>query len=121
AQRLFKEVFDRVSAVVGIVVLSPLLLAIAALVRTIGKSPVLFRQVRIGQDGREFVMLKFRTMVGDAESQLTTLRDHNEHDGVLFKIRNDPRVTRFGRWLRRHSLDELPQLWNVLRGDMSVV
>jgi lipopolysaccharide/colanic/teichoic acid biosynthesis glycosyltransferase len=82
---------------------------------------VLFRQVRVGKHGREFVMYKFRTMYLDAEARLAEVRHLNEHDGVLFKIRNDPRATAAGRWLRRLSLDELPQLYNVVRGQMSLV
>ena len=83
--------------------------------------PVLFRQVRVGRDGGEFPIYKFRSMYVDAEQRLAELRHLNEHDGVLFKMRNDPRVTPVGRWLRRLSLDELPQLLNVLKGDMSLV
>jgi lipopolysaccharide/colanic/teichoic acid biosynthesis glycosyltransferase len=82
---------------------------------------VIFRQVRVGPGGRHFKVWKFRTMVRDAESSLSSLMHLNEQDGVLFKMRNDPRVTGVGRVLRRWSLDELPQLWNVLRGDMSLV
>ena len=83
--------------------------------------PALFRQTRVGRDGREFKMLKFRTMIVGAEEQLDELRDRAARDHVLFKLPDDPRLTRLGRWLRRHSLDELPQLWNVVKGDMSVV
>ena len=83
--------------------------------------PVLFRQERVGRDGEPFEVLKFRTMVVDAEARLAELRQHNEADGPLFKIRHDPRITRVGRFLRKTSLDELPQLWNVLRGEMSLV
>jgi lipopolysaccharide/colanic/teichoic acid biosynthesis glycosyltransferase len=82
---------------------------------------VLFRQVRVGQEGRQFVLWKFRTMRVGAEMERTALLATNEHDGPLFKIRSDPRVTSVGRWLRRHSLDELPQLWNVVTGSMSLV
>ena len=120
-RRLTKEASDRVLAAVGLVVLSPLLLALSLAVRVTSRGPVLFRQVRVGLGGRHFVMYKFRTMVADAETRLSDLAHLNEHDGVLFKIRHDPRVTRVGRFLRRWSLDELPQLWNVLRGDMSIV
>jgi lipopolysaccharide/colanic/teichoic acid biosynthesis glycosyltransferase len=84
-------------------------------------SPVLFRQRRVGLHGREFEILKFRTMVRDAEARLVDLNHRNEIRGPAFKVSADPRVTRLGRWLRRSSLDELPQLWNVLRGDMSLV
>ena len=83
--------------------------------------PVIFRQVRVGRDGEVFTVYKFRTMVVDAEPRLEALWEHNEGNGVLFKIRDDPRVTRVGRFLRRFSLDELPQLFNVLVGSMSLV
>lgn len=120
-RRLAKSAFDRFVAVTMLVVLSPLLLAIATAIRVSGGKPALFRQVRVGMRGQPFVMWKFRTMVVDAEARLETLWDKNEHDGVLFKIREDPRCTRVGRWLRRWSLDEMPQLWNVVRGEMSLV
>lgn len=119
--RVVKEVVDRVGAALLLSVLAPVLVAVAVWVRVGAPGPVLFRQVRVGKDGREFVMYKFRTMYLDAEARLCELRHLNEHDGVLFKIRNDPRVTPAGRWLRRLSLDELPQLGNVLRGQMSLV
>ena len=122
-RRLVKTVFDRVSALVLLILTAPLLLAIALLIRI---SPgaggaVIFRQERVGKDGRPFVIYKFRTMYVDAEARLAELLDRNETDGELFKMRADPRVTRVGRWLRRLSLDELPQLVNVLKGDMSLV
>jgi lipopolysaccharide/colanic/teichoic acid biosynthesis glycosyltransferase len=82
---------------------------------------VLYRQVRVGYRGREFEMLKFRTMVPGADEMLPDLLDLNEHDGALFKIRNDPRTTQVGRFLRRHSLDEIPQVLNVIKGDMLLV
>jgi exopolysaccharide biosynthesis polyprenyl glycosylphosphotransferase len=119
--RVVKEVVDRVGAALLILLSAPLLLALAVCVRLDSPGPVLFRQVRVGRDGREFVIVKFRTMYLDAEARLAELRHLNEYDGVLFKIRNDPRVTRMGRWLRRLSLDELPQLFNVVRGQMSLV
>jgi exopolysaccharide biosynthesis polyprenyl glycosylphosphotransferase len=119
--RLVKEVVDRAGAAVLLALSLPVLLVVAVAVRLGSPGPVLFRQVRVGKDGQEFVMFKFRTMYLDAEARLAELRHLNEHDGVLFKIRNDPRVTRAGRWLRRLSLDELPQLANVLRGQMSLV
>jgi lipopolysaccharide/colanic/teichoic acid biosynthesis glycosyltransferase len=103
-------------------VLSPLMLSIALAIRRDSPGPVLFRQVRRGYQGRPFVLLKFRTMVLDAERRLGALEPSNESKGgVLFKLRHDPRVTRLGRFLRRTSLDELPQLINVLRGEMSLV
>jgi exopolysaccharide biosynthesis polyprenyl glycosylphosphotransferase len=121
APRVFKEVFDRVGALTLIAVSAPLLTVLAVLIRLDSAGPVLFRQVRVGRHGREFVIYKFRTMYLDAEARLAELRHFNEYDGVLFKMRNDPRVTRVGRWLRRFSLDEVPQLFNVLRGQMSLV
>jgi exopolysaccharide biosynthesis polyprenyl glycosylphosphotransferase len=120
-RRVAKTAFDRVGALAAIVVLSPLLAFVAIAIRMGSNGPVLFRQTRVGRGGREFTVLKFRTMVVDAERRKAALTQFNDHDGVLFKIRNDPRVTRTGVWLRRYSLDELPQLINVLRGDMSLV
>ncbi|MET7425627.1 sugar transferase [Dactylosporangium sp. NPDC005555] len=121
ARRVLKAVVDRVGAVVLLVALSPLLAGLALAVRAESKGPVLFRQVRVGKDGHEFVIVKFRTMHTDAEARLAELRHLNEVDGALFKLRNDPRVTRVGRFLRKFSLDELPQLLNVLGGSMSLV
>jgi exopolysaccharide biosynthesis polyprenyl glycosylphosphotransferase len=106
---------------VALLLLSPLLLAIAAAIRLSSPGPALFRQTRVGRNGTTFTVLKFRSMYIDAEERLAELRAVNEKDGVLFKIRDDPRVTRLGRWLRRYSLDELPQLCNVLAGQMSLV
>ncbi len=122
-RRLVKAAFDRVGALVLLLLAAPVLLVIAALVRfTPGaRGPVIFRQQRVGKDGRPFVLFKFRSMYVDAEARLAELRERNETASGLFKIRKDPRVTPFGRWLRRLSLDELPQLFNVLRGEMSLV
>jgi exopolysaccharide biosynthesis polyprenyl glycosylphosphotransferase len=119
--RMIKEMVDRTGAALLIAVCAPLLIGLAICIRYNSPGPVLFRQVRVGRDGREFMIFKFRTMYLDAEACLAELRHLNEHDGVLFKIRNDPRVTRVGLWLRRLSLDELPQLFNVVRGQMSLV
>ena len=104
-----------VAATLFLVLASPLLLAIAAAVKLTSRGPIVFRQRRVGRGGRIFWMLKFRTMVHDAEARKAGLRAHNEAEG-LFKIVDDPRVTPIGRFLRRSSLDELPQLINVLRG-----
>ncbi len=101
--------------------LSPLLLVVAVVVKLQDGGPVLFHQPRIGREGKTFQMLKFRSMVVDAEARLAALRDQNESDGVLFKMKADPRITPLGRYLRRYSIDELPQLINVLRGEMSLV
>jgi exopolysaccharide biosynthesis polyprenyl glycosylphosphotransferase len=119
--RVVKGLLDRVVAGLALVLLAPVLLGIAVLVRCTDAGPVLFRQDRVGVGGRTFTMLKFRTMVVDAETRLDQLRGGNLSDGLLFKLRADPRVTPVGRWLRRLSLDELPQLVNVLTGDMSLV
>lgn len=116
-----KAVFDVATAVVLGIVLSPLLLVLALVVRFSSPGPVIFRQERVGLNGRPFRMLKFRTMVDGAEDRLGELLPLNEGSGLLFKVRDDPRVTPVGRFLRRYSLDELPQLWNVIRGDMSIV
>jgi exopolysaccharide biosynthesis polyprenyl glycosylphosphotransferase len=120
--QLAKRIFDTVVAGVSLLLASPLLVALALTVRFSSSGPVLFRQVRIGKDGREFVMYKFRSMYADAETRLTELRCLNDHgESVLFKMREDPRVTRVGKVLRRYSLDELPQLVNVVRGQMSLI
>jgi exopolysaccharide biosynthesis polyprenyl glycosylphosphotransferase len=119
--RIVKELVDRLGALLLLALFGPLLLAVALLVRATSRGPVFFRQVRVGRDGREFRIVKFRSMYVDAEARLAEVRHLNEHDGVLFKIRNDPRVTPVGRWLRRFSLDEFPQLLNVLAGQMSLV
>jgi exopolysaccharide biosynthesis polyprenyl glycosylphosphotransferase len=120
-RKVFKGLFDRTAALGGLLALSPLMLIVALLIKATSAGPVMFRQVRVGRGGREFTVLKFRTMVQDAEARKVELMAANENDGVLFKIREDPRITRVGRWLRRYSLDELPQLFNVLRGEMSLV
>ncbi|WP_169948856.1 sugar transferase [Microbispora sp. H11081] len=118
-RRLVKGVFDRLVAAVALVVLAPLLAAVALAVRATGPGPALFRQRRVGRDGAEFTILKFRTMRQDAEARKVELV--SDAQGVLFKVRRDPRVTPLGAMLRRYSIDELPQLINVLRGDMSLV
>jgi exopolysaccharide biosynthesis polyprenyl glycosylphosphotransferase len=118
---LLKNLMDRLIAAVALVVLSPLLFFVALLIWLSNRGPAIFRQTRVGREGRTFRVWKFRTMYTDAEDRLAQLVDQNESDGLLFKIRNDPRVTPVGRFLRRTSLDELPQLVNVLRGEMSLV
>jgi exopolysaccharide biosynthesis polyprenyl glycosylphosphotransferase len=116
-----KRLFDVSIVTVALVLLSPVFAAIALAVRLDSAGPVIFRQERVGAHGTRFTMLKFRSMVVDAEARLAQLRALDEGNGVLFKMKEDPRVTRVGRFLRAYSLDELPQLWNVLRGDMSLV
>jgi exopolysaccharide biosynthesis polyprenyl glycosylphosphotransferase len=120
-RQVVKGVFDKAAAIAALAVLAPLFLAIALAIRFTDKGPALFRQTRVGRDGRSFTLYKFRTMVVDADQRKAQLAAHNEADGELFKMRRDPRVTRTGAWLRHWSLDELPQLFNVLRGDMSMV
>jgi exopolysaccharide biosynthesis polyprenyl glycosylphosphotransferase len=116
-----KRLLDLVAAALLLLALAPVLLLCAAAVRLSSPGPVLFRQQRVGRDGRVFSMWKFRSMTVDAEDRLASLRSLNEADGPIFKLRHDPRVTAAGRWLRTWSLDELPQLFNVLRGEMSLV
>jgi exopolysaccharide biosynthesis polyprenyl glycosylphosphotransferase len=118
---LGKRTFDIAVSAAALLALSPVLLTVAALVKLSDGGPVLFRQHRVGRTGEPFAMLKFRSMVEDAEGRRGELVANNEGAGVLFKLRQDPRVTSVGRHLRRFSLDELPQLINVLRGDMSLV
>jgi exopolysaccharide biosynthesis polyprenyl glycosylphosphotransferase len=116
-----KRVFDTAFALGSLLVLSPVLLATAIAVKTTSPGPMLFKQTRVGKEGREFSMLKFRSMVVDAEERLAALRAANQADGPLFKMDRDPRITKVGHFLRKHSLDELPQLINVIRGDMALV
>jgi len=121
SSRLIKRSFDAVGSAVGLTVLSPILLVIAILIKLDTRGTVIFRQTRIGRDGGAFEMWKFRTMVSDADELKSSLVVCGDPEMGLFKIPDDPRVTRVGRWLRRASLDELPQLVNVLRGEMSLV
>ncbi|GAB3081093.1 sugar transferase [Nocardioides zeae] len=121
ARAVAKGVLDRVVGSVALVLVAPVLLVLALAVRADSPGPAFFRQVRVGRDGVPFVMVKLRTMSVDAEVVRADVVHLNDSDAVLFKIRADPRVTRVGRVLRRTSLDELPQLWNVVRGEMSLV
>ena len=119
---LVKRAVDLAGAFVGLFLLTPVILLIALLIRLESRGPIFFRQVRRGYRGKTFRVIKFRTMCTDAEQRLGTLEASNESaGGVLFKLRDDPRVTRFGRFLRNSSLDELPQLINIVRGEMSLV
>lgn len=120
-KHVLKRGLDVVLSAGAILFLLPFMVVIGILVRADGPGPVLFRQERIGRGGKPFHMLKFRSMVQTAEDDLAGLLDKNEGQGVLFKIKNDPRVTPVGRMLRKYSLDELPQLWNILIGEMSLV
>ncbi len=120
-QRTFKRAVDIIGSLFGLVLLSPLLLVMALWIKLDSQGPIFFKQTRIGRDGRKFTLWKFRTMIEDAEQRRAELEHLSEGPGLLFKLKEDPRVTRAGGRLRRHSLDELAQLWNVLRGDMSLV
>lgn len=120
-QRVAKRLFDVIISGILILIASPLMLLVATLIRIDSRGPVLFKQERVGMEGEHFRMLKFRSMVVDAEQRLASLADQNEGNGVLFKIKDDPRVTRIGAVLRKFSIDELPQLFNILSGSMSLV
>jgi len=117
----WKRAIDIVGAVTGMIVLSPVLLATAVVIKLTSPGPIFFSQMRIGRGGRRFRIHKFRSMIVDAEDQKKQLLDRNEQDGPAFKIEEDPRVTPVGGVIRATSIDELPQLWNVLKGDMSLV
>jgi exopolysaccharide biosynthesis polyprenyl glycosylphosphotransferase len=116
-----KRLVDIVGAIAGLVLLSPLVLVVAVYIRAKDGVPIHFRQTRVGVNGRPFTLIKFRTMTRDAEARLDDVRSLNEMNGRLFKVTDDPRITPWGRILRKTSIDELPQLWNVLRGEMSLV
>lgn len=120
-QRALKRVLDLTISLVALLTLSPLLFAVAALIRLTSPGPVLFRQKRVGADEKVFLCYKFRSMYPDAEKRQAELEAQNEADGAIFKLKNDPRVTPVGRFIRRWSIDELPQLINVLKGEMSLV
>ena len=116
-----KRCLDVVVAILGLVITAPIMLVIALAIKLDSPGTIIFRQVRCGQRGRNFTMYKFRTMVNNSEDLKRELQDRNEVDGPMFKIIRDPRITRVGRFLRNTNLDELPQLYNVLKGDMSLV
>jgi exopolysaccharide biosynthesis polyprenyl glycosylphosphotransferase len=118
---LLKRVLDVVMSAIAVVLLSPVLLAVAIAIKLDSHGPVFYSSERIGKRGRVFRCIKFRTMVRDAEMRRADVMHMNEREGVLFKISNDPRITKLGRFLRKYSIDELPQFFNVLRGDMSIV
>jgi lipopolysaccharide/colanic/teichoic acid biosynthesis glycosyltransferase len=119
---VLKRFLDIVGGLTGLLLLSPLLLVVAAIIKLFEGGPVLYRHTRIGLQGQEFTCYKFRTMVPNADGMKSDIQHGNHHDDDRsFKIRSDPRVTPFGLWLRRTSIDEVPQLWNVVKGDMSLV
>lgn len=117
-----KRTMDIIGAMIGLISLSWLFLIVAVLIKLEDpKGPVFFKQIRVGKDGKQFYMYKFRSMVIDAEKRLKELLNYNEVSGAMFKMKNDPRVTKVGKFIRKTSIDELPQLWNVLKGEMSLV
>ncbi|MDR7073326.1 sugar transferase [Fictibacillus barbaricus] len=117
-----KRTIDIICATVGIVILIPVFLIVALLIKKEdSKGAILFKQLRVGKDGKEFYMFKFRSMVSDAENKLTELLPYNDIEGAMFKMKEDPRITKIGKFIRKTSIDELPQLWNVIRGEMSLV
>ena len=116
-----KRLFDIVASACGLILLSPLFLFLVIKIRSEDGGPAFYSQERIGKDEKPFKMWKFRSMIVDADKMLDKLEDQNEIDGAMFKIKDDPRVTKIGHVIRKYSLDELPQLWNVLIGDMSLV
>ena len=118
---VIKRVIDVVCSFVGVLVLSPLFVVIAIIIKFTSKGPVFFSQKRVGRDGKEFKMYKFRSMVVNAEELKEKLVARNEMSGPMFKMKDDPRVTKVGKFIRKTSIDELPQLFNVLKGDMSLV
>ncbi|WP_224363482.1 exopolysaccharide biosynthesis polyisoprenyl-phosphate hexose-1-phosphate transferase EpsZ [Hyalangium versicolor] len=120
-QMAIKRLFDIISSTAGLVVLSPLLISVAVIIKLTSRGPIFFQQKRVGLHGKPFNMLKFRSMVVNAEELRLKLEAQNEQSGPVFKIKNDPRITGIGRFIRKYSIDELPQLLNVLRGEMSVV
>ena len=120
-QVLCKRLMDIVATSAALTILSPFLVAVAVLIKATSNGPVLFKQERVGFRGQHFTMLKFRSMVINAEETKAELAQFNEQAGPVFKIKDDPRVTSIGRFIRKHSIDELPQLLNVLHGDMSLV
>ena len=119
---LTKRVLDIIGSLVGIILLSPFILIVAIIIKVQDpRGPIFFKQKRIGKHGQEFYMYKFRSMVSNAEELLKDLLEQNEICGAMFKIKDDPRITKFGKFIRKTSIDELPQLWNVIKGEMSLV
>ena len=116
-----KRIFDIILSISGLLILSPLMAVIAYKIKEEDGGPVFYKQIRVGKNGKYFEMYKFRSMVPNAEQLLEKLKNQNEINGAMFKMKNDPRITKVGRFIRKHSLDELPQLVNVIKGNMSLV
>lgn len=119
--RILKRSFDIIASAIGLVALSPVFLAVAIAIKCDDGGPVFYDQIRIGKNGKKFKMYKFRSMRVNAEDEIEWLQEHSEVDGAMFKMKNDPRVTRVGKFIRKTSIDEFPQLLNVLLGQMSIV
>ena len=116
-----KRIIDIIGAGLGLILLSPIIAIVACAVKFTSKGPIFFSQKRVGKNGELFEMYKFRSMVVNAEELKEDLEEQNEMSGPMFKIKDDPRITKVGKFIRKTSIDELPQLWNVLKGDMSLV
>ncbi|MBD0379776.1 sugar transferase [Paenibacillus sedimenti] len=117
-----KRTVDIVLSLLGIIFLIPVFIIVSIMIKVEDRNgPVFFKQLRVGKDGKQFYMFKFRSMVSNAEELLAALLEKNEVSGAMFKMKNDPRITKIGRFIRKTSIDELPQLWNVLKGEMSLV
>ncbi len=118
---VIKKIIDLLGSIIGLILLSPILIITAIAIKLDSKGPVFFIQERVGKNEQAFNMYKFRSMVIDAEEKLYKLKDKNEMSGPMFKMKDDPRITKIGRFIRKTSIDELPQLFNVLKGEMSLV
>ncbi|UNL36204.1 sugar transferase [Limosilactobacillus reuteri] len=116
-----KRVFDFIAAICGVIILSPVMLVIAIFIKAEDHGPVFYKQVRVGKNGKKFKMYKFRSMFVNADKMLSKLKEQNDVEGPMFKMKDDPRITKVGHFIRKHSLDELPQFLNVIKGDMSLV
>ena len=116
-----KRTFDFIAAICGVIILSPVMLVIAILIKAEDHGPVFYKQVRVGKNGKKFKMYKFRSMSVNADKMLSKLKEQNDVEGPMFKMKDDPRITKIGHFIRKHSLDELPQFLNVIKGDMSLV
>lgn len=116
-----KRVFDFIAAICGVIILSPVMLVIAIFIKAEDHGPVFYKQVRVGKNGKKFKMYKFRSMFVNADKMLSKLKEQNDVEGPMFKMKDDPRITKVGHFIRKHSLDELPQFLNVIKGDISLV
>lgn len=117
----FKRIIDIIGSFLGLIVLTPMLIIVGVLIRIESRGPIIFKQKRVGKNGKEFNMYKFRSMIVNAEEIKERLKKRNEMSGPMFKIKDDPRITKVGKFIRKTSIDELPQLINVLKGEMSLV